>query len=478
MMSIASKWLAVSIPPLIAVLYAIQHFYLRTSRQLRFLDIEYKAPLYSQIMETLSGLATIRAFGRESEEIETNIKRLNDSQRPAYLLNSVQRWLVLAIDMVVAMISIILIVITVTLREQIGAGYMAIALVNIVAFGATMKALIQSWVTMEISIGAVARIKNFVADTKLEEDRDTPHSPPHGWPSKGHVEIQNLDASYNSSGRVLKNISLTINAGEKVAIVGRTGSGKSSLILSLFRMMESTSGSIKIDNIDIHDISSDQVRAKLVGVPQESFVLQATVRRNVDPAEHSSDEDIIAALERVQLWPTIRDRGGLDALMDDKFLSHGQFQLLCLARAMVRPGKVLVLDEATSTLDENTRRIIDEAISSWFSDRTVIAIVHKLDTVLETYDRVAVLDEGYLVEYDAPRTLLQRQASHFKMLFEMGRGTTGTTGDVAGEGQREALPGVPDLRIETSRRVLREQSSSTTFDLETPIVVHDVEYEE
>lgn len=196
-MAIASKYVAISFPIILVVFYFVQRFYLRTSRQIRFLDIEHKAPLYSQLIETLNGLASIRAFGWEEEVMETNFQILDDSQRPNYLLYCLQRWLTISVDMVIALLALIMIVITTTLREQIGPGYMGVALTNVLGFSTTLQACITSWVTLEISIGAVARIKNFVAAVKPEGDGDqTREEPADWWPSRGAVEFRNFSASY------------------------------------------------------------------------------------------------------------------------------------------------------------------------------------------------------------------------------------------------------------------------------------------
>lgn len=197
MMTIASKYMAVVFPFIILGFWAIQHVYLRTSRQMRFLDIEYKAPLYSQMLETLSGLATIRAFQWEDDSEKKNLKLLCESQRPYYLLYSLQRWLIFSIDTVIAFMAVILIVVTVTQRQYIGPGYMGVALVNIMAFAGTMKAMITSWVSLEITIGAVARVKNFVAGTQKEDHTaEVQNEPPADWPSQGTIEIRGLVASY------------------------------------------------------------------------------------------------------------------------------------------------------------------------------------------------------------------------------------------------------------------------------------------
>lgn len=197
MISISSKYMAAVLPFVIVVFYPIQHIYLRTSRQMRLLDIEYKAPLFSQLIGTLDGLATIRAFQWQDEMSKKNIQRLDQSQRPSYLLYCLQRWLTFTIDMTTAVIAVIVIVLTTTLREQIGPGNMGIALSNILAFSGTLQTTVTSWVMMEIALGAVARVHNFVAETKPEDEFDEYDDvKPGSWPSEGAVEFKGVTASY------------------------------------------------------------------------------------------------------------------------------------------------------------------------------------------------------------------------------------------------------------------------------------------
>ncbi|KAK1728546.1 ABC transporter [Colletotrichum acutatum] len=439
-MSVSSRYMAAILPFLIPAFYAIQHFYLRTSRQMRLLDIEHKAPLYSQLIETLEGLATIRAFRREDGFEKVNFHRLDDSQRPKYLLACLQSWLTFSVDMVIAVIAVVLIVLVTTLREQIGPGFIGVALTNVLAFSGCVKAIITSWVMLEVSLGAVARVRNFSLTTRSEDDSRVQLAEPEGeWPSQGAVELRKVTASYASSGAVLKDVDISIKPGQKVAICGRTGrqvipfphlyqsktsntpsSGKSSLILCLLRMMQVDSGTITIDDVDIATLPHEYVRSKIVAVPQEFYIFDGTVRLNLDPGQTASDEIIMAVLKRVQLWDKVEERGGLDAVIDDKFFSQGEAQLLVFARAMLRKGRVLILDEITSSLDDESSRIIDEVLRSWFRDWTIIAIAHKLESMMD-FDRVAVVDSGVVVQYGEPRELLGSESS-FKALYERSSG--------------------------------------------------------
>lgn len=347
--SIATKYLAITIPFIIVILFVVQKFYLRTSRQLRLMDLEAKSPLYSHFIESLNGLVTLRAFGWSESSIKKNIKFLDASQKPYYLLFSIQRWLNFVLDMIVAGIAIILISLTVALKGKISPGFLGIALVQVMDFGQVLSALISYWTLLETSIGAIARVKSFAAETPCEDLAGEDRTPPENWPQNGYVEFEGVSASYNQdSPSVLNNVTFSIQKGEKIGIVGRTGSGKSSLLLTLFRMLDLESGTINVDNIDISTVCRQDIRSSLIALPQDPFFLNGSVRLNADPMEACEDVDIETALRKVGLLEIVVEKGGLGVDMHVDFLSHGQRQLFCLARAMLRKSTILVLDEATS----------------------------------------------------------------------------------------------------------------------------------
>ncbi|KAK9776692.1 putative P-loop containing nucleoside triphosphate hydrolase protein [Seiridium cardinale] len=435
----SSTWyLAIAYPFLIAAFFFLQQAYLRTSRQLRFLDLDEKAPVYTQFIETLAGLSTIRAFGWTQPAIDQNHDLVDRAQKPFYLLLMIQRWLTLVLDLIVAALALLVVGLAVRLRESVSVGLTGVSLVQLITFAETVRMLILWWTSLETSIGAVARIKQFSENTPDEDLLGEGNIPPQNWPSQGAIELQGICATYDTGNdnKALDRISISIKGGEKVAIVGRTGSGKSSLLLTLTRMLDLSSGSITIDDLDISMLSRDLVRSQLTAITQDQFFLPGTVRQNIDPYEASSVEDIIDALSKVEIWASIEQKGGLDVDMGEGMLSHGQRQLFFLARAILRKnsGRVVLLDEATSRqvlslhfyrwglVDHHTEARIRDLIRTEFSAHTVIAIAHRLDTIAD-FDRVVVLEKGFVVDQGRPADLLQR-AGPFKMLWDAARGTS------------------------------------------------------
>ncbi|KFA49912.1 hypothetical protein S40293_01213 [Stachybotrys chartarum IBT 40293] len=419
LVAVTSKYMAACLPLLLLTLYLTQLFYLRTSRQVRLLDIEHKAPLYSTLIETFSGLPTIRAYGWERMYEKKYMLLIDRAQRPAYLLTCLQCWLNLVADLFVLFLAVVFVAFATQLAKQIGPRNVGVGLSNVLGFSISLKSLITFWVTLEISLGAVARIHSFVRDMKLEGSDEPPSHDvlePGNWPSRGHVELNNLVASYPQSGPIINGVSMTINPGEKVAICGRTGSGKSSLTLSLLRLMDIDMGSITIDGVDITTLPHEFVRNRLVALPQEAYVFDGTLRLNVDPSQTLPDSRIQEVLERVQLWKKVTHRGGLDVVIGEDFFSPGEAQLLVFARAMLRKSKILILDEFTSSLDEETSAIVDKVLKTWFDGWTILSIAHKLEAVLD-YDKIAVFDAGRLMEFDSPQQLLQKE-SMFRSLYE------------------------------------------------------------
>ncbi|GKU18087.1 unnamed protein product [Fusarium langsethiae] len=421
LLAASTPYIAATFPLLGAVYFYLQRTYLRTSRQLRLLDLEEKAPLYTQFLETLSGLATIRAFGWGSAVVEANHALVDRSQRPFYLLMIVQRWLVLVLDLTTAALALLLVGLAVRLRGEVDVGLTGVSLVQLISLSETVNMLIQFWTSIETSIGAVARIKQFAEDAGEENLLGETQDPPSQWPDKGAVRVSDLTVSYGNGQedvhRALDAVSFEIKPGEKFAICGRTGSGKSSVLLALLRLLDSSSGSITIDGISLSSLPRDTVRSRLITLTQDQFVLPGTVRHNADPRGVLSDANIDAALRLVGLSDAVEQHGGLDAPFDEDALSHGQKQLFFLARAVLRKrdGKVVLLDEVTSSMDPKTEECIKAVIEQEFKEHTVVSITHRLSTIVD-FDRVIVMKKGCVVEVGEPKNLLASD-SKFKALW-------------------------------------------------------------
>jgi ATP-binding cassette subfamily C (CFTR/MRP) protein 1 len=284
------------------------------------------------------------------------------------------------------------------------------------SFNESLATIIKNWTTLETSFGAIARLMTFSANTISENLPGESQPVPSSWPTSGSIIFNNVSASYTAeSDLVVRNLDLEIHAGEKIGICGRSGSGKSSLISSLFRMLELREGAITVDGIDIATIPRQTVRERLNAIPQEPIFMKGSIRLNADPYALHSDSDIIAAIQKVHLWELVSAKGGLAADLDAEFFSVGQRQLFCLARAILRKSKVVVLDEVTSSVDTKSDELMQKVIREEFRDCTVIAVAHRLDTILD-FDRIALLSGGELKELDTPGKLLAGQ-SLFRDLY-------------------------------------------------------------
>ncbi|KAE9374390.1 putative multidrug resistance protein [Stipitochalara longipes BDJ] len=441
---LTQAFIAVGAPFLFLFLYILQKLYMHTSRQIRFLDIELRADVLSNFLETLEGISHIRALGWQAQAIDQNIKSLDVSQGPNYIMYAIQQWLTLVLDMLVAGLAVLVISLAIAFKASTSAGQIGIALNVILTISQGLVWLMMTWTQLEISLGAISRIKT-LEETLLPEDKDGEDSETSPeWPSKGSIEFKDVVAAYNPETIALKGISLKISPGQKVGICGRTGSGKSTMLLSILRLIELESGFIKIDGLDISTLPREKIRESLIAIPQDTFVLNDSIRLNLNPSITVSDEEIIAALEKVQLWTVIKSRGTggsgdtaaasktatplneetsnntstpkkeevdpLEAPLKESPLSHGQFQLFGLARALLLKdrSRILILDEATSNVEAKTDELMQRIISEEFAEHTILTVAHRLDTIRDA-DMILVMDKGKVVEVGMPDELLAKK---------------------------------------------------------------------
>ncbi|CVL11312.1 related to multidrug resistance-associated protein [Fusarium proliferatum] len=398
------------LPVSILALYLIQKYYLRTSRQMRLLDLEAKTPLYTQFTEITAGLATIRSFGWTNEFLAESFRMLNTSQKPFYLMFCIQRWLELVLDLFVAGMAILLVTIALRIPGTTSEGAIGLAMVNLLGLNMTLTTVIDQWTTLETSLGAIARLKSFISDTP-NENKSSEIEVPDNWPG-GRIVFDGVTASYSDESQpVLRDVSLVIEAGQKVCVCGRTGSGKSSFMLSILRLLELQSGSIQIDDKDLASIPRQHIRSQITTIPQDPVNLSGTVRQNLDPeALIQADEMLIEALKKTTLWATIDTRGGLDADLSELGFSVGQRQLFCLARALLSHSKIVLLDEPTSSVDNATDKDVRHIIREVMQGRTVIEVTHRLDYVTD-FDLAVVMKDGRVIETGNPKKLLAQDSA-------------------------------------------------------------------
>ena len=414
-----SSYASATLPFLLLAVYLLQRFYLRTSRQLRHMDLETQAPLVDAIQETMYGVSTIRAFGWQSASHGKFISLLDRSQRPHYLLLCIQRWLGLMLDLLTAVIATAVVALAVSVPSTSSASSLGLALLNILGFNGQLSTFVVAWTTIETSASAVFRCQNFERTTPDEQSRLEIAKTNEHWPVEGKIIIQDLRATYTPDGPdILHGINLRIAPGTKVGVCGRSGSGKSSLLLSVFHMLENIpSGSVSIDDVDITTLPRSSLRERLTAIPQETLIMPGSMRENMDPLQKRSVDEMNSALEKVGLASLVADRGGIESDMADIGLSQGELQLFAVARALLRPSKILAVDEMTSSMDSLSEKVILDLVRTEFEGSTVVAVAHRLATIVD-FDTIVVLDAGRLVESGHPHELLQKPDGQVRRMWD------------------------------------------------------------
>ncbi|KAG0695819.1 P-loop containing nucleoside triphosphate hydrolase protein [Suillus ampliporus] len=416
------------IGPLAWFYYKVTVYYLATSRELKRLDAVSRSPIFAWFSESLAGLSTIRAYDQQSVFIASNARRIDRNQLCYLPSTSVNRWLAVRLEFVGAVIIFVTATLTVSavVTSNVDAGLVGLVLSYALNTTGSLNWFVRSASEVEQNVVSVERIVHYAKDLEPEAPYEIPDNKPVSeWPTVGEVEFREYSARYRPElDLVLKDISMTIKPKEKIGICGRTGAGKSSLLLALFRIIEPASGTIFIDKVDISKLGLHDLRSAISIVPQNPDLFEGTLRENIDPVGEYQDVDIWTALEHSHLKVYVESLpGGLDAPVQEagSSLSAGQRQLLCFARALLRKTKVLVLDEATSAVDLDTDRAIQEIIRGpIFHDVTILTIAHRLNTIIES-DRVLVLDAGRIAEFDTPTKLLENKSSIFRsMAMEAG----------------------------------------------------------
>ncbi|KAI1287042.1 ATP-binding cassette sub-family C member 3 [Halotydeus destructor] len=398
-----------------------QNRYLKTSRQLQRIESASRSVVYSQLSETISGSTLIRAYDAVAVFNGNCDTKLNSYNVAAYCRAITRNWMKAVAGSLGALF--ILSSLGLVLIADLSASTAGIIFGASSAITSAIVQGYEQYATLESCLVAVERCQEFKV-TPVEEEDVSCVEPTLGWPQDGSIVFANYSAKYRQElGNVLNNMNLEIAGGEKVGIVGRTGAGKSSILLALFRIIEAAEGNILIDNHDCSKLRLADLRSRMCIIPQDPVLFIGTLRYNLDPFLYHTDDELWTALEIVQLknFASSLD-GGLDHEISEggENLSVGQRQLVCMARALLRKSKILVLDEATAAIDNDTDDLIQKTIRTEFADCTILTIAHRLNTILD-YDKILVMDQGNVAEYDQPNILLKRTGSLFYKLAKDAR---------------------------------------------------------
>ncbi|KAK6200466.1 P-loop containing nucleoside triphosphate hydrolase protein [Scheffersomyces amazonensis] len=415
---------------------SIRMYFIPASRELKRLTSVSKSPIFSHLQESVIGVETIRAYEQEERFINNNIAKGSLLLKTMYASLCCSRWLSLRLQMMSSIMiycTALSIVFTIGTTYKLTPGLVGFVMISELNITALLNSIIRCWAEVETKSVAVERIIEYC---KLESEADSiieSYRPNCSWPNKGAISFNNYSTKYRDNLEpVLHNLSFTIKPQEKIGIVGRTGAGKSTIAISIFRIIEAYNGNIEIDDINTSSIGLYDLRSKLNIIPQDSQTIEGSIRQNLDPFENHSDEELWKALEyahlknHVEKMKTPKKNSNESSIEYDvslsatvyeggSNLSSGQKQLLSLARALLNKSNILILDEATAAVDVQTDQIIQDTIRSKFKDKTIITIAHRLETILDS-DRIIVLDKGNVKEFDTPQNLLNDKSSEFYSL--------------------------------------------------------------
>jgi len=418
--------------PLSFMYYIVQKWFRKTSTELQRVTSVANSPIFADFSQTLSGTSSIRAYGVQNGFF-VKCKKSFDNMNASYVLVQLASyWLALRLDVIGGLIGMFVgaVALGTLSLDFIPAGWLGLALSYSIEVTSYLKYGVQMIARLEADMSSVERILYYTDNIEPEAPDVIPDKDPAPgtWPVEGKIEFSHASMRYRDGPLVLKDLSMTVRGGEKIGVCGRTGSGKSSLMIALFRIseLEKNGGYIEIDNVNVGTIGTAALRLNISIIPQDPVMFSNTIRYNLDPFGERTDEELWDVLKKVEMGESIASLpNGLDDVVAEggENFSQGQRQLLCIARSLLRKPKILVMDEATASIDNETDATIQRMIRENFQDATVLTIAHRLNTIMDS-DRILVLDDGKIVELDTPENLIAKESGEFKSMVEKSNNAT------------------------------------------------------
>ncbi|KAF4120533.1 ABC-type multidrug transport system, ATPase and permease component [Geosmithia morbida] len=442
-------WFAVALVPLYCLFILAASYYRASAREVKRFESVLRSNVFAKFGEGLTGVASIKAYGLRQSFVDSLRKSIDDMNAAYYLTFSNQRWLSIRVDMIGNLLVLVVGVLVVTSRFDVNPSISSLVLSYILAIVQMMQFGVRQLAEVENGMNAVERLRHYGTQLEEEAPLHTVEVRP-SWPDKGEIVFRDVEMRYRENlPLVLKGLSMHVRGGERIGVVGRTGAGKSSIMSTLFRLVEISAGSITIDGLDISTMGLHDLRSRLAIIPQDPTLFRGTVRTNLDPFDEHTDLELWSALRQADLVPADAgpetttaaptgekdiaaatattdgnndpspSRIGLDTAVEEDGLnfSLGQRQLMALARALVRGSRIIVCDEATSSVDMETDAKIQNTIANGFRGRTLLCIAHRLRTIVG-YDRICVMDAGRIAELDTPLELWKKEDGIFRSMCD------------------------------------------------------------
>jgi ABC-type multidrug transport system fused ATPase/permease subunit len=443
LISIITTWFLIPLIPLVVVYAYLALHFRHVVRQLKRMDNMSKGPLFGHIGSTARGLCTIRAFKYMGRFLQQERAYSDNASRANWAFGMANRWIGFRLDLITTCIVTVTALICTCMRSSISPSLSALCIVYALQMGGVFQYGTRLIAESEALMTSVERLTAFEENVKVEANEKGKNTskdvPSKSWPAQGEILFKNVRARYRAGlPEVLKGVSFALPGGKKLGICGRTGSGKSSLTLCLWRMLDEIRGSIKIDGVETSAVELHQLRSKLSIIPQDPILFIGTLRSNLDPFEEKTDAEIWGVLAKVHLAEFIKELPKqLETLVEEGGgnFSQGQCQLVCFARALLRGTKIIALDEATASVDMATDALIGETIREAFQNCTMIIIAHRLHTVVGC-DLILVLNEGTVDQFGSPQELIKKDGSFLDLVNETGEKTSEYLKGLIGNGTR------------------------------------------